>query len=247
MVKPSSMRPATNAAGTSTASMPARPKASTFPSPTGANGADASAFPTIATPTLILMRHGETSLGRKKMLEAPDTPLDEQGQREVIASAQKLARVPIGPIYSATLARSGQSGDLVSRVTGAPVVPLPSLNALKTGMYDGAPESIANPDLEYYKRNPDHPIPGGESYRAFLTRSLTALHALMGEARMFPNRATVAVTHSSVLSAVSAWLKAGGRGYGVDWNDILRTHGNPDVKPAGAMRLEFDGNQWKSR
>jgi broad specificity phosphatase PhoE len=220
------------------------PSANTFQNLTGAAGAPAS----LTAPTVVLIRHGETALGRNHIIERPDTPLDDQGRMAIAHSAQRVAQaLPVRRVYSGTLSRSLESGQTVAQRTGAPLVPLNDLRAWNVGMYDGVPEAKANPPLGEYKKYPQVPIPDGESYSQHLMRSLTAAHAIFNEARMFPGQATVMVTHSSVISPIWAWLKAGGQGYRVDWPTIFKHHGDPPQAPAGVERLEYGPQGWQPR
>src|SRR5437899_2052940 len=96
----------------------ARPEASSVPRSNGSNIAR-------GTPTLLLVRHGETqpgsSSGENKIMQGwSKNDITERGRSEVAMAGSKLARLPnIGRVISSDLPRSTTSGSIVADKIGA--------------------------------------------------------------------------------------------------------------------------------
>lgn len=67
------------------------------------------------------LRHGQTSLNKKKVHQFPDTPLGEKGRAQAHSIAKKLKEVPIDVIIASPLARTKETTEIISKTVDAPV------------------------------------------------------------------------------------------------------------------------------
>ena len=154
---------------------------------------------------ILLIRHGETSGNRERVLQVPETPLNEQGLEQASKLGQRLASFRIARILSSDLARAQMTADAVSQEVGLSVEFEPLLQERNFGDLRGR----RYVDLDEDPFGPTYSPPGGESWSTFHDRVDEAWARVQSEALETPLDLAV-VTHGLVLhSIVSRCLDLG--------------------------------------
>ena len=154
---------------------------------------------------IIVIRHGETdwnATGRQQ--GHMDVPLNERGQAQSRAIAQRLASVSFGALYSSDLARAMQTAEAVAQRTKHSLRFDARLRERDLGVFEGLtkPEIALQFPLEYesYENGGlDYAIPSGESIRQRFERSVACLDEL---ANAHQGEKIVVVTHGGVLNGL---------------------------------------------
>jgi len=154
---------------------------------------------------LILVRHGHTPLnshGKEERLRAwLDIPLDSEGMREAVETAQTLSCLTITAIYSSDLRRARQTAETIHASTNATLFTTDELRPWNLGIFGGQLLREIIPFLNLLNENPDLPAPNGESFRQFYERYSRRLFELLEIAEKSAGD-IIAVTHvRNVLAA----------------------------------------------
>lgn len=164
-------------------------------------------------PRLVIIRHGHTasnSSGGSRMSGWTDTPLSNQGRRQVACLARRMSSEPASVLYASPLLRALETARPVAQAVGAEVRLEPGLREIHCGEVDGWPvEEVRRryPDLwEANLRQDDEGFrwPGGETYRELRERSLGAFRRI---AAAHPGERILVVTHAGVISQVLGCLR----------------------------------------
>ena len=121
--------------------------------------------------SILLVRHGETALNAARIVQHPDTPLNERGIGQAQRLAARLADFPIMGVVSSDYKRAHMTAEAISTVTGLPIVIQESLRERNFGDARGVPHG----DLGFDLYAPDFHPPGGESWPVFHQRVLSIL------------------------------------------------------------------------
>jgi broad specificity phosphatase PhoE len=116
--------------------------------------------------TLYLLRHGETDLNARRVVQPAGTTLSERGVRQAERLAKRLAAEDIRVIRTSDLPRARATADAIARVTGAPLIVDPDLQERNYGAIRGTPYAELREDIF----GPDYVPPEGESWEAFHAR-----------------------------------------------------------------------------
>ena len=120
--------------------------------------------------SILLVRHGETALNAARIVQHPETPLNERGMGQARRLAERLADLPIAAIVSSDYKRAHMTAEAVAGVTGLPVIIQESLRERNFGDARGVPHA----DLPVELYAPDfHPV-NGESWSMFHARVTVA-------------------------------------------------------------------------
>jgi broad specificity phosphatase PhoE len=147
----------------------------------------------------LLVRHGVTwwdSAGRGERVEGGqqpservtgwlDLPLRHEGVQEVLKTAQALKDYPIELIVTSPLSRAFVTAQAVQRLH--PQVKLqgdPHLAAWNTGIYSGQLAKDVKPELDQAVKNPNHPVPRGETFGQFTERYLPMAVKYLNDPRL---------------------------------------------------------------
>jgi broad specificity phosphatase PhoE len=179
---------------------------------------------------LILVRHGHTHLNRagadERLRGWLDVPLDEEGLREAVTTAEQLAHYPVEIIYSSDLRRARQTAETVRRHTHARVIATKELRPWNLGVFCGQRVRDLLPFLNQLNQFPDLPAPSGESFHQFYGRYSARLNELLNLAENSPGY-VVAITHVRNLLATKTILEHGDR-------NCVPVRGGP---PTGALTI----------
>jgi broad specificity phosphatase PhoE len=139
-----------------------------------------------------------------------DVPLSPRGWVEL----QQLelhfrGSPPFETIYSSPLRRAAETAMVLEKAGLGPIQMCPGLQEIDCGMLDGMPLDVVKRSYpELWKTNQqqldgEFRWPGGESYREFRCRCLTALRTLT---RKHPRGRIAVVTHAGVISQLIGFL-----------------------------------------
>ncbi len=149
--------------------------------------------------SILLIRHGETALNAARIVQHPDTPLNERGVGQARRIAERLADFPVSAIISSDYARAYMTAQAIARVTGLPVVIQESLRERNFGDVRGT----AHADLPVDLYAPDFHPSGGESWSMFHERVTVAWEAIKERAKRSDGDLVV-VSHALVCRSLVA-------------------------------------------
>jgi probable phosphoglycerate mutase len=210
--------------------------------------------------TLLLIRHGETAWNAEGRIQGQlDVPLSARGVWQAGQLAQRLADESIDAVISSNLSRARLTAEPLAQALRLPVTVEPRLGERHFGRFQGhtADEIAARwPDdfQRWRQRDPDWPIPEGESGAIFGMRVLDALADLCvrhaggcvaviahGGTLDVAYRAAMALTWDAprrhvMLNASVNRVRAEGRPprlQVIDWGDVAHLDGARDELAGG--------------
>jgi broad specificity phosphatase PhoE len=170
-----------------------------------------------ASPTLILLRHGET-VGQSsiRLHGATDVALSRLGEQQAERAAAALAHLRLARVLSSPLQRARRTAEIVLAAQaqpppGAALEVVPDLREIDFGAWEGWTYAEAE------QRDPDNfqrwrsdglafDYPGGEPRSSFRARVHAAARASLGAPDLGAPGPTLAVLHKGVIKAVLAAL-----------------------------------------
>lgn len=133
--------------------------------------------------TIFLIRHGENDYLKTKRLpgHTPGVSLNECGQRQAQALAEKLSQAPIQAVYSSPLERAMETAAPLAAALSLPVISRPGLIETDIGEWQG--ESLKRLSRrKVWKQVQETPstfrFPGGESFAECQQRMVAEIEAL---------------------------------------------------------------------
>jgi broad specificity phosphatase PhoE len=158
--------------------------------------------PTAAPTTTILLRHGDTRLSPEHRFSGRrDLPLSASGTRQAEAAARRLAAgAPIDVVVSSPLQRAVDTAAIAAAELGLTTVFDDDLRETDFGDWDGLtlaeiqqrwPAAVA-----LWRRNPEQPPPGGESFADTAKRVNEACDRLL---RDHSGQTVLVVSHISPI------------------------------------------------
>jgi broad specificity phosphatase PhoE len=167
------------------------------------------------TTRVLLVRHGQSQGNAEGRFGGHSpTPLSELGRRQAEATARALARERVTAVYSSDLLRAVQTAEPLARATGLEVFKTPALRERSVGLMEGLTfeeAAAAHPD-EYaalLRRDFEHVLAGGESYRQLLDRSAAELDRAVerhrgGTVALFSHTGTICILALHLMGALDA-------------------------------------------
>jgi probable phosphomutase (TIGR03848 family) len=155
---------------------------------------------------VLLIRHGLNDFVTTKKLagRTPGVHLNEKGQAQAQAVADRLAGMSLAAVYSSPLERTLETAEPIAAGHGLPVVPMDGLAETNCGDWTGqAIEELSKVDL--WRQIQVQPsgvrFPGGESMAEIQARMVAALDALVAQ---HAGQTIVVVSHSDPIKLVLA-------------------------------------------
>ena len=146
---------------------------------------------------ILLIRHGETALNAARIVQHPETPLNERGMGQARRLAERLADFPIAAIVSSDYKRAHMTAEAIAAVTGLPIAIQQSLRERNFGDARG----VAHTDLGVDLYAPDYHPCGGESWPMFHERVALAW-AEVAERAAATDGDLVVVSHAMVCRSL---------------------------------------------
>lgn len=164
---------------------------------------------------IFLVRHGQSQGNAEGRFGGHTaTPLSSRGRRQAEAAARVLASEKITVIYSSDLQRAVQTAEPLSHLTGLEVKRTTAFRERGVGVIEGLTfEEAAEQHPEHYaaliRRDFEHVILGGESYRQMLDRASEKLdHAIEehrgGRVCVFSHTGTICILTLHLMGALDA-------------------------------------------
>lgn len=186
---------------------------------------------------LIAIRHGETEWNAQgREMGQLDSPLTGLGMEQADAIARRLVKVPFAALYSSDLGRAVQTADIIAALCRKTVIIDSGLRERHMGIFQGLTvtemrERFPQERRDYERIGFEYVIPGGESARQRLERSVRVLTAI---AENHPTETVVAVTHGGFLMGCFEFVLGISPGNG--WR-FKRQNGSYSA-------FEYSGTRW---
>jgi broad specificity phosphatase PhoE len=164
---------------------------------------------------VLLIRHGQSQGNAERRFGGHSaTPLSERGQQEAAATARVLQLETITAIYSSDLLRALQTAEPLARATGLKIVQDSAFRERSVGRMEGLTfEEAAQQYPEEYaallRRDFEHVLLGGESYRQMLDRTAGHLDRAIEQHRggviaVFSHTGTICILALHLIGALDA-------------------------------------------
>jgi probable phosphoglycerate mutase len=158
---------------------------------------------------LLLIRHGENEYTRTGKLAGwtKGVHLNEAGQKQAQALAERLGQLPIAAIYSSPLERARETAEPLARAKGLKVQICEGLGEVRYGLWTGKSlKRLARTKLwRVVQHRPSaFQFPEGETLRAVQARAVEAVEAI-ARAHAKDKGPVVAVSHGDVIKLVAAY------------------------------------------
>ena len=203
-------------------------------------------FRGLLTPTVYIIRHGETDMNVEHKVRSWDDPkLSKSGRKLVKCVGRYMAGKSLKCLKTSDLRRTDETAQAISDITGAEIVDRGHLwRPWDLGTLAGRFSADADPIVEIYARErPDQAPEHGESLHSFLNRFLPAFRAVLDHAAD-PQSAPGAVgivSHGRNIKCVLAWLKAGAKDdNSIDLDEFL----DYDVPMGAVFSVSLVGGKW---
>jgi probable phosphomutase (TIGR03848 family) len=155
--------------------------------------------------TIVLVRHATTAATGKRLGGwTPGVHLDEAGQAQAKATAERLAELPVAAVYTSPLERTRETAGAVARAHGLRTRVRRGLGEVDYGEWTDQPLGTLRRRKLWatIQATPSRvTFPGGESIRGAQARAVDTVETLAAE---HGDETLVAVSHADVIKAVLA-------------------------------------------
>ena len=164
---------------------------------------------------VLLIRHGQSEGNAERRFGGHTaTPLSPRGRRQAQALARALKDEEITAIYSSDLARALETAQPLANLVGLPVNSTTAFRERSVGVMEGLTfENAAQQHPEQYaallRRDFEHVLTGGESYRQLLDRAWQKLDEIIAENQggklvVFSHTGTICILALHLMGALDA-------------------------------------------
>ena len=202
------------------------------------------------TTRVLLIRHGESRGNAERRFGGHSpTPLSELGHRQAEATARALSNERVTAIYSSDLLRAVQTAEPLARATGLEITKTSALRERSVGLMEGLTfeEAAAAHPEEYaalLRRDFEHVLAGGESYRQLLDRAAAELDRAVerhrgGTVALFSHTGTICILALHLMGALDApalkpvWLSSSNCGvtrFSIEHGGLIRIKALNDTR-----------------
>jgi 2,3-bisphosphoglycerate-dependent phosphoglycerate mutase len=199
---------------------------------------------------VLLVRHGQSQGNAERRFGGHSpTPLSELGRRQAEATALALAAEGVTALYSSDLPRAVETAEPLARATGLVIRQTAALRERGVGLLEGLTfEEAAEAHPEEYaallRRDFEHVLAGGESYRQLLDRAAAELDAAVeldrgGTVAVFSHTGTICILALHLMGALDAphlkpvWLSSSNCGvtrFSVEHGGLIRLSAANDTR-----------------
>ncbi len=149
--------------------------------------------------SILLIRHGETELNATRVVQPPETPLNERGIGQAESLARRLLSLGVAHILTSDQTRARMTAERVLAATGAPLSLDSGLCERNFGDVRGTPYSELTEDIFA----PGYTPPGGERWSEFDARVDAVWDRVTARAHLVQGNLAV-VTHGLVCRSLAA-------------------------------------------
>lgn len=164
---------------------------------------------------LLLIRHGQSQGNAEGRFGGHlPVPLSARGHAQSEATARALASEGVSAIYASDLLRAVQTAEPLAQLTKRDLITDAAFRERGVGILEGKTfdEAAAAHPEDYaalLRRDFDHLMPGGESYRQLLYRSTHALDDILrrhagGTVAIFSHTGTICILSLHIMGALDA-------------------------------------------
>ncbi|HEY3581977.1 MAG TPA: histidine phosphatase family protein [Pyrinomonadaceae bacterium] len=164
---------------------------------------------------VLLIRHGQSEGNAARRFGGHTaTPLSPRGRKQAQATARALVNEGITAIYSSDLARAMETAQSLAKLTGLPVNATSAFRERSVGVMEGLTfEDAAQQHPDEYaallRRDFEHVLTGGESYRQLLDRAWQKLDEIIerhrgGKIAVFSHTGTICILALHLMGALDA-------------------------------------------
>ncbi|HZT59097.1 MAG TPA: histidine phosphatase family protein [Pyrinomonadaceae bacterium] len=164
---------------------------------------------------ILLVRHGQSQGNAERRFGGHSpTPLSELGVEQAEATARALAREGVTAIYSSDLLRAVQTAEPLAREAGLELKRTRAFRERSVGRMEGltfedAAEAFPEEYAALLRRDFDHVLLGGESYRQLLDRASAELDRAIeqnvgGTIAVFSHTGTICILALHLMGALDA-------------------------------------------
>jgi len=202
------------------------------------------------TTRVLLVRHGQSQGNAERRFGGHSpTPLSELGRRQAEATARALASERVTAVYSSDLLRAVQTAEPLARATGLEINRTASFRERSVGLMEGLTfEEAAEAHPEEYaallRRDFEHVLSGGESYRQLLDRAAAELDRAVerhrgGTVALFSHTGTICILALHLMGALDApalkpvWLSTSNCGaarFSIEHGGLIRIKAVNDTR-----------------
>ena len=178
---------------------------------------------------VFLIRHGQSKGNAERRFGGHTaTPLSARGHRQAELTARTLKSESLTAIYSSDLARAIETARPLSNLTRLPIHGTIAFRDRSVGVMEGLTfEDAAQQHPEQYaallRRDFEHVLTGGESYRQLLDRARQKLDEIIdqnrgGKIAVFSHTGTICILALHIMGALDApelkpvWISSGNCG-----------------------------------
>jgi broad specificity phosphatase PhoE len=169
----------------------------------------------MTTTQVLLIRHGQSEGNAEGRFGGHTaTPLSQRGSKQAQATAKMLAGDSLTAIYSSDLPRAIETAEPLARLTGLEIQSTEAFRERSVGVMEGlAFEDAAEQHPEQYaallRRDFEHVLVGGESYRQLLDRASRKLDEAIAQHRhgkiaVFSHTGTICILTLHLMGALDA-------------------------------------------
>ena len=167
------------------------------------------------TTHVVIIRHGQSQGNAEGRFGGhTDTPLSPRGRKQAHATARALASEKFSAIYSSDLPRAIETASPLAKLVGVPLETTDALRERSVGVMEGLTfEEAAEQHPEQYqallRRDFEHVLAGGESYRQTLDRASRQLDEAIeqhkgGRIALFAHTGTICILILHLMGALDA-------------------------------------------
>jgi len=167
------------------------------------------------TTHVVIIRHGQSQGNAEGRFGGhTDTPLSPRGRKQAEATANALASENFSAIYSSDLPRAIETASPLAKLVGVPLETTDALRERSVGVMEGLTfEEAAEQHPEQYqallRRDFEHVLVGGESYRQTLDRASRQLDEAIeqhkgGRIALFAHTGTICILILHLMGALDA-------------------------------------------
>jgi probable phosphomutase (TIGR03848 family) len=156
--------------------------------------------------TIVLVRHGENDWVNKGRLAGwiPGVHLNEKGQQQAQAAAERLAHLPVTAVYSSPVTRCLETAAYIAQTHQLHVIELEDVGEVRYGKWEGKKiKKLAKKKrwmtVQFFPSRMQ--FPQGEALRDVQARGVQALENL---SRQHPDDLIVVVSHADLIKLVMA-------------------------------------------
>jgi broad specificity phosphatase PhoE len=164
---------------------------------------------------VLLIRHGQSEGNAEGRFGGhTSTPLSPRGRRQAAATAATLRSEALSAIYSSDLPRALETAAPLAALTGLEVAATDAFRERSVGVMEGLTfEDAADEHPEQYaallRRDFEHVLKGGESYRQLLDRAWRKLDEIIseyqgGKIAVFSHTGTICILALHLMGALDA-------------------------------------------